>query len=116
MKVKGQNQEGIEAALSAECVANVHHVEAYQKQFGTSALTLMADANAQLPTDQRLDKFAGSKDMAMVALMYNYGRYLLIFSSQPGGQAANLQSVWNDNKNAPWDSKYTININTEMNY
>lgn len=52
----------------------------------------------------------------MVALMYNYGRYLLISSSQPGGQAANLQGVWNDSKNAPWDSKYTININTEMNY
>ena len=46
----------------------------------------------------------------MVALMYNYGRYLLISSSQPGGQAANLQGVWNDSKNAPWDSKYTINI------
>lgn len=71
---------------------------------------------AQLPTDQRLDQFNGSKDMAMVALMFNYGRYLLISSSQPGGQAANLQGVWNDNKKAPWDGKYTININTEMNY
>ena len=92
------------------------HVEAYQKQFNTVKLSLPTDANAQLPTDQRLDKFTGSKDMAMVALMFNYGRYLLISSSQPGGQAANLQGVWNNNKNAPWDSKYTININTEMNY
>ena len=64
----------------------------------------------------RRGTIAGSKDMAMVALMYNYGRYLLISSSQPGGQAANLQGVWNNSKNAPWDSKYTININTEMNY
>ena len=92
------------------------HVEAYQKQFATSSLILTTDANASLPTNQRLEKFAGSKDMAMVALMYNYGRYLLISSSQPGGQAANLQGVWNDSRNAPWDSKYTININTEMNY
>ena len=164
LRVKGQDQEGIKAALTAECVADVktdgteatiivsaatnfvnyhdvsgnaaqrnasyinkvsamsfaqlekRHVEAYQKQFNTVKLSLPADANAQLPTDQRLDQFTGSKDMAMVALMFNYGRYLLISSSQPGGQAANLQGVWNDNKNAPWDSKYTININTEMNY
>ena len=92
------------------------HVEAYQKQFDTVKLSLSTDVNSQLPTDQRLDLFNGSKDMAMVALMFNYGRYLLISSSQPGGQAANLQGVWNDNRNAPWDSKYTININTEMNY
>lgn len=92
------------------------HVEAYQKQFDTVKLSLPTDVNSQLPTDQRLDLFNGSKDMAMVALMFNYGRYLLISSSQPGGQAANLQGVWNDNKNAPWDGKYTININTEMNY
>lgn len=164
LRVKGQDQEGIKAALTAECVADVktdgteatiivsaatnfvnyhdvsgnaaqrnasyinkvsalsfaqlekRHVEAYQKQFNTVKLCLPTDANAQLPTDQRLDKFTGSKDMAMVALMFNYGRYLLISSSQPGGQAANLQGVWNDNRNAPWDSKYTININTEMNY
>lgn len=164
LRVKGQDQEGIKAALTAECVADVktdgteatiivsaatnfvnyhdvsgnaaqrnasyinkvsalsfaqlekRHVEAYQKQFNTVKLCLPTDANAQLPTDQRLDKFTGSKDMAMVALMFNYGRYLLISSSQPGGQAANLQGVWNNNKNALWDSKYTININTEMNY
>ena len=164
LRVKGQDQEGIKAALTAECVADVktdgteatiivsaatnfvnyhdvsgnaaqrnasyinkvsalsfaqlekRHVEAYQKQFNTVKLCLPTDANAQLPTDQRLDKFTGSKDMAMVALMFNYGRYLLISSSQPGGQAANLQGVWNNNKNVPWDSKYTININTEMNY
>ena len=92
------------------------HVKAYQQQFYTTSLILPTDGNAQLPTDKRLAQFGGSKDMAMVALMFNYGRYLLISSSQPGGQAANLQGVWNNNINAPWDSKYTININTEMNY
>ena len=92
------------------------HVKAYQQQFNTASLNLPTDVNAQLPTDKRLAQFGGSKDMAMVALMFNYGRYLLISSSQPGGQAANLQGIWNNNLKAPWDSKYTININTEMNY
>lgn len=54
--------------------------------------------------------------MAMAALLFHYGRYLLISSSQPGGQPANLQGIWNNSTHAPWDSKYTININTEMNY
>ena len=54
--------------------------------------------------------------MAMAALMFQYGRYLLISSSQPGGQPANLQGIWNHSLYAPWDSKYTININAEMNY
>ena len=70
---------------------------------------------AMLPTDQRLAHFDGS-DLGLVALMMQYGRYLLISSSQPGGQAANLQGVWNDKLYAMWDSKYTININAEMNY
>lgn len=93
------------------------HVSAYQKQYSRVCLELNSDANAQLPTDRRLDAFAGSKDMGMVALLFNYGRYLLISSSQgENGQAANLQGVWNDKTYAPWDSKYTININAEMNY
>ncbi len=70
---------------------------------------------AALPTDQRLARFDGS-DLGLVALMMQYGRYLLISSSQPGGQAANLQGMWNDKPYAMWDSKYTININAEMNY
>ena len=70
---------------------------------------------AALPTDQRLARFDG-RDLGLVALMMQYGRYLLISSSQPGGQAANLQGMWNDKPYAMWDSKYTININAEMNY
>ena len=92
------------------------HLEVYQKQYGRVKLSLPSTDNHLLPTDKRLDKFYGSKDMGMVALLFNYGRYLLISSSQQGGQAANLQGVWNDKRNAPWDSKYTININAEMNY
>ena len=92
------------------------HEEAFAKQFGRVRLELEDGDNANLPTDKRLDAFFGSDDMGMVALMFNYGRYLLISSSQPGGQAANLQGVWNDKRDAPWDSKYTININAQMNY
>ncbi|MBM6993918.1 MAG: glycoside hydrolase family 95 protein [Prevotella sp.] len=95
------------------------HVEAYRRQYDRVSLSLdgrSVSPNASLPTDERLRQFAGSDDMGMVTLMFNYGRYLLIASSQPGGQAANLQGIWNDKRNAPWDSKYTININTEMNY
>ncbi|MDO5442671.1 MAG: glycoside hydrolase family 95 protein [Bacteroidia bacterium] len=91
-------------------------VEAYADQYDRVALELPAGANAALQTKDRLDQFSGSDDMGMVALMFNYGRYLLISSSQPGGQAANLQGVWNNDFMAPWDSKYTININAEMNY
>ena len=92
------------------------HIEAYQKQYNRVHLSLPSTSNRDLPTDQRLDAFAGSKDWGMVSLLFNYGRYLLISSSQPGGQPANLQGVWNDKRDAPWDSKYTININAEMNY
>ena len=92
------------------------HIEAYQKQYDRVHLSLPSTANSDLPTDKRLDAFTGSKDWGMVALLFNYGRYLLISSSQPGGQPANLQGVWNDKRDAPWDSKYTININAEMNY
>ena len=71
---------------------------------------------AQLPTNKRLEDFAQGNDPALAALYFQYGRYLLISSSQPGGQPANLQGIWNDQLKGPWDSKYTVNINTEMNY
>ena len=93
------------------------HLKKYKEQYGRVSLTLPESANSALPTDRRLEKFEETgDDLQLVALMMQYGRYLLISSSQPGGQAANLQGVWNDNLHAPWDSKYTININAEMNY
>jgi alpha-L-fucosidase 2 len=92
------------------------HLAKYQQQYQRVSLQIEGADASNLPTDERLAHFAGSKDMGMVALMFQYGRYLLISSSQPGGQPANLQGVWNDKMEAPWDSKYTININAEMNY
>ena len=95
------------------------HIRRYQAQYQRVSLNISNSSdnpNKNLPTDQRLTAFADSNDPDMVSLMMQYGRYLLISSSQPGGQPANLQGVWNDKLNAPWDSKYTININAEMNY
>ena len=93
------------------------HLKKYQEQYNRVVLNLPKSANSGLETDKRVAAFENdATDLDMVALMMQYGRYLLISSSQPGGQAANLQGVWNDNYNAPWDSKYTININAEMNY
>ena len=98
-----------------------NHLKKYQEQYNRVSLVFPMDPRNSrisydaLPTDQRLASFDGL-DLDMVSLMMQYGRYLLISSSQPGGQPANLQGVWNDKKNAPWDSKYTININAEMNY
>ena len=94
-----------------------NHLESYQKQYNRVHLNLPSDEKlSQLTTEKRLNSFTGSQDWGMVALLFNYGRYLLISSSQPGSQPANLQGLWNDKKDAPWDSKYTININAEMNY
>ena len=93
------------------------HIRRYQAQYNRVSLKLDSSTNqaSKIPTDERLVAFDGT-DLDMVSLMMQYGRYLLISSSQPGGQPANLQGVWNDKLNAPWDSKYTININAEMNY
>ncbi len=97
------------------------HIQKYQAQYNRVSLSLgnpRTPRNAySLPTDQRLAAFEKDPtDLDMVSLMMQYGRYLLISSSQPGGQPANLQGIWNAQVNAPWDAKYTININAEMNY
>jgi alpha-L-fucosidase 2 len=92
------------------------HIAAYRQYFNRVKLDLGSTAAAQLPTDERLKKFNSTKDPQLVTLYFQYGRYLLISSSQPGGQAANLQGIWNNSIRPPWDSKYTININAEMNY
>jgi alpha-L-fucosidase 2 len=92
------------------------HLEAFQQYYHRVSLNLGQSPNAELPTDERLRNFALKPDADLVALYFQFGRYLLISSSQPGGQPANLQGIWNDNPNPVWDSKYTININTEMNY
>ncbi len=92
------------------------HIAYYKKFFNRMSLDLGTSPSAYQPTDVRLKAFASGYDPQLVALYFQFGRYLLISSSQPGGQAANLQGIWNNSMNPPWDSKYTININTEMNY
>ena len=92
------------------------HIAAYQKQFHTVTLDLGTNDQAKLPTDQRVAQFAQTFDPQLVELYCQFGRYLLICCSQPGGQAANLQGIWNESRQAPWDGKYTTNINVEMNY
>ena len=92
------------------------HVAAYQKYFNRVRLDLGVSDAAKLPIDERLRNFRNTNDPHLVALYFQFGRYLLISSSQPGGQPANLQGIWNHRLNPPWDSKYTININAEMNY
>lgn len=92
------------------------HVKEHQRLFRRVDLNLPATANSQLPTDERLKSFDGSNDPALAALLFQFGRYLLISSSRPGTQPANLQGIWNKDMNPMWDSKYTTNINTQMNY
>jgi alpha-L-fucosidase 2 len=93
-----------------------NHVTAYQKFFNRVKLDLGITDSVKNTTDKRINNFATGNDPQLVELYFQFGRYLLISSSQPGGQPANLQGIWNKEMSPPWGSKYTININTEMNY
>ncbi|MEO7540052.1 MAG: glycoside hydrolase family 95 protein, partial [Pyrinomonadaceae bacterium] len=88
----------------------------HQKYYNRVSLVLPLTDNSYLSTSDRKEKNQESPDPSLAALVYNFGRYLLISSSRPGTQPANLQGIWNDDMNPAWDSKYTTNINTEMNY
>jgi alpha-L-fucosidase 2 len=92
------------------------HTAIYQKYFNRVQLDLGSNDAVRLPSDERLRRFKAQTDPQFITLYFQFGRYLLISSSQPGGQPANLQGIWNHRMNPPWDSKYTININAEMNY
>ena len=92
------------------------HVRDYRALFDRVTFDVGASAAAGRPTDERVASFAAGGDPSLAALYFQYGRYLLIASSRPGSQPANLQGIWNDSMSPPWGSKYTININTEMNY
>lgn len=96
--------------------AKEEHSRYYQQYFNRSALNLGTTENEKKPTDDRIRDFATNNDPGLVSLYYQFGRYLLISSSQPNTQAANLQGIWNDRYLPSWDSKYTCNINLEMNY
>jgi alpha-L-fucosidase 2 len=92
------------------------HVTDYQTYFNRVSLDLGVTDSVKNPTNVRIKQFAKGNDPQLAALYFQFGRYLLISSSQPGGQPANLQGIWNNRLYPPWDSKFTININTEMNY
>ncbi|MBO9658466.1 MAG: glycoside hydrolase family 95 protein, partial [Chitinophagaceae bacterium] len=97
------------------------HLKDYQRYFKRVSFTL-ADSTAnnpslEKPSDERLLAYSnGAYDPGLETLYFQYGRYLLISASRPGGPAANLQGIWNKELRAPWSSNYTININTQMNY
>jgi alpha-L-fucosidase 2 len=104
--VEGKSFEGLLAA----------HLADHRRLFRRVALDLGGTAAASQPTDARLKPAATADDPQLAALYFQFGRYLLIASSRPGGQPANLQGLWNDRLKPPWESKWTTNINTEMNY
>lgn len=102
----GKNYDDIKAAA----------VKDYKALFDRVSLMLPSTKNSFLPTGERLKSFDTEADPSLAALCYQFGRFILISASRPGTQPANLQGIWNNNMNPPWDSKYTTNINTEMNY
>lgn len=105
-KVRGKSWERILADHQAD----------HRRLFRACSVDLGPDKTPELPTDERIRRSADLDDPALAALYHDYGRYLLIASSRPGGQPANLQGIWNEKANPSWGSKWTININTEMNY
>ncbi len=92
------------------------HIVDHRRLFRRAVFELGTTEAAEQPTDKRIENFAKQNDPQLMELYFQYGRYLLIASSRPGSQPANLQGIWNDKLNPPWDSKWTTNINTEMNY
>ena len=109
----------LESATKPYRTLRERHLQDYRSYFDRSdiSFTRGPDQLADMPTDHRLARMkAGSDDDFLLETYYHFGRYLLISSSRPGTLAANLQGIWNNSINPPWGCKYTININTEMNY
>jgi len=92
------------------------HIKDHRRLFRSVSFDLGTTEASRQPTDERIKNFSNRIDPQLVELYFQFGRYLLIASSRPGSQPANLQGIWNDQLNPPWDSKWTVNINTEMNY
>lgn len=93
-----------------------NHIEDFNALFSRVEIDLGKSEISTRPTNERLISFQQDEDPSLVSLLYQYGRYLLISSSREGTQPANLQGIWNDKLSPPWGSKYTLNINAEMNY
>lgn len=99
------------------CQALEEHIQNHRRLYDRVCLRLEPEVTAAIPTDARLAAIKqGADDNELMTLYFNYGRYLMITGSRPGTLPLNLQGIWNDKMQPPWDSKYTININTEMNY
>ncbi|WP_198510333.1 glycoside hydrolase family 95 protein [Bacillus solitudinis] len=116
---KEQCVETIEKAADKTYISLYEaHIEDYQTLFKRVSFDLFeSKVKDSLPTDERLELLKqGKEDVSLVSTYFQFGRYLLISSSRPGSLPANLQGIWNDNMVPPWDSKYTININAQMNY
>ncbi|MFG6442984.1 glycosyl hydrolase family 95 catalytic domain-containing protein [Roseateles sp. LKC17W] len=112
------NQQTLAAAVARgpQAMRDTHRDD-HQKLFKRVAIDLGSGPNGALPTDERIARFAEGRDPGLAALYLQYGRYLLLASSRPGSRfPANLQGLWNEKTNPSWGSKWTININTEMNY
>lgn len=103
------------ASTPLEILRQTHRAD-HQALFRRVSLSLGTDANAAIPTDARIAAVRTEDDPSLAALYFQYGRYLLISASRPGGQPANLQGLWNDSLTPPWGSKMTTNINLQMNY
>lgn len=114
----GKKAEAYLSALAGKPYASIRaaHIAQYRKYFDRVSLSIGPPLSKFKTTDRRLSAFATEEDQDLVALYFQFGRYLLISSSFPGSQPANLQGKWNHKLSPPWDSKYTVNINTEMNY
>lgn len=108
----------MEHALSVDYEeAKARHRQEYCPIFESMELALESESHTELPTDRRILAFyPEGKDVGLCELFFHYGRYLLISSSRPGTQPANLQGIWNAQVRPPWSSNYTVNINTQMNY
>jgi alpha-L-fucosidase 2 len=124
---EGKDENKLAASLIDNAVKKTYtairasHIADYQQYFNRVSFTvkdtMASNPQYKLPTDERLKAYsAGAYDPAFETLYYQFGRYLLIAASRPGGPPANLQGIWNKEMRAPWSSNYTININTQMNY
>ncbi len=125
---KSPATEGVDAsALAAEFISRAerigyhglrkNHVADYQSLFNRVKIQLAEPTGqAKIPTDQRLEQFSNGRDPSLAGLYFQFGRYLMIAGSRPGGQPLNLQGIWNDQIIPPWNGAYTTNINVEMNY
>ena len=119
--VSGDPEAIVKAQLAAAAgksfsALRAAHTQEHQRFFRRVSIDLGGSEAMKLPTDERIRNFHNGNDPQFAALYFQFGRYLLLGSSRPGGQPANLQGLWNNSMNPPWGSKYTININTEMNY